>query len=452
MSRKQRGALALATAALVWPGAVQAEVKLAEAGGWVVSTDGRVNAFISHVWGDDRPVGLESLNWVGFNESSSGGQANADGKLNKTRLRSGYVPSTLAFNFRKEISPNLKVQSRVEVGMQITNVDPAFVADPTWMSPRAVYLDLSGNWGSVRAGRDLSLFPRGNLLMNYEIGHAYGLGFPCAYEKMFGGACGHVGFGTLVPDFRAQITYTTPLIADILSISLGVFDPRTIPTYEWDQTPLPRFEGEAVAKYSWGEDWAIKAWANGFHQRVGTSADIDTDMDMATPPVRQNFTQDAYGAGGGLQANLGPFKAGVAGYTGRGMDAFMTFTFNPIFIGQSSSIPNYERKFRPTQGFLAQASFKFGDTWIMGGFGQARFNRIDSDIPIDTVDAFPLIRKHTGISTGVFHRIGQVVLGLDYFNAKYSFDPRNVSTPDGPTYVTVSQTVHTVSGGVTLEW
>jgi hypothetical protein len=315
-----------------------------------------------------------------------------------------------------------------------------------------VYLDLSGNWGSVRAGRALGLFARGNLLMNYEIGHAYGVGFPCAYEKMFGGACGHVGFGTLWPDFRAQITYTTPSIGDILSISVGAFDPRTIPTYEWDQTPLPRFEGEAVANFSWRENWGIKAWGNGFHQRIGTSADIDTDMNMATPPVRQNFTQDAYGAGGGLQANLGPFKIGGAGYTGKGMDGFTTFSFNPIYIGQSSSIQNYERKFRPSQGFLAQASIKFGDTWIMGGFGQARFSRIDTDIAQDTVDAFPLIRSHTGISAGIFHRIGHVVVGLDYFNAHYAFDPRRISSPNGPTYTQYSQTIHTVNGGVTLEW
>lgn len=445
-------ALALGTSTLSWSGTSRAEIKLVDSEGWVVSTDGRVNAFVSHVWGDNRPEGLESLNWVGFNENTSKGQVNADGKLRKTKIRSGYVPSTLAFNFRKQLSPNLKVQSRVEVGFQITNIDPAFVADPTWMDPRAIYLDLSGNWGSVRGGRDFSLFSRGNLFMNYELGHAYGLGFPCAYERMFGGACGHVGFGTLWPDFRAQITYTTPSIADILNISVGIFDPRTIPTYEWHQTPLPRFEGEAVANYSWREGWGIKAWANGFHQRVGTSADIDGDQDPATPLVREDFTQDAFGAGGGLQANLGPVKAGVSGYMGRGMDGFVTFTFNPIYVGQDSSIPNHERKFRTTQGFLAEASLKLGNTWIMGGFGQARFDRMDTDIPIDTVDAFPLLRTQTGISAGAFHRFGQVVLGLDYFNAHYGFDPRRVAGASGPTYVEVSQTVHIVNAGVTLEW
>ena len=453
LSRMKAVALAFAAVALGAPGVATAEVKLVENGGWTLSTDGRVNAFVSHVYGENRPDGLANLNWVGFNESNSPGQINAKDKLQKTRIRSGYVPSTLAFNLKKQIMENLKVSSRVEIGFQITNTDPAFIADPTWMDPRAVWLDLAGNWGSVRAGRDFGLFARGNLFMNYELGHAYGLGFPCAYERMFGGACGHVGFGTLWPDFRAQITYTTPSIADILNVSLGIFDPRTVPTYNWDQTPLPRFEGEAVANYSWKEGWGVKAWANGFHQRIGTSADIDVDNNPATMnSVRKDFHQDAYGVGGGLLGSFGPVKAGASGYMGQGMDAFVTFTFNPIYVGQGSTVPNHERKFRPTQGFLAEASVTFGNTWVMGGFGQARFDRIASDIPLDTVDAFPLVRSHTGISGGVFHRISHVVLGFDYFNAHYAFDPRRVGGVAGPTYVEVSQTVHIFNAGVTLEW
>lgn len=453
--KKQASARVLALAAVAFgvPNVAQAEIKLAEAGGWSVSTDGRVNAFVSHVWGTNRPKGLESLNWVGFNESNSDGQADSKGKLRKTKIRSGYVPSTLAFTFRKQMTAQLKVTSRVEVGFQITNIDPSFIADPTWMDPRSVYLDLSGSWGSVRAGRDFSIFGRGNLYMNYELGHAYGVGFPCAYEKMFGGACGHVGFGALWPDYRAQISYTTPSLFDVLQISVGAFDPRGLPTYQWDQTPLPRFEGEAVANYSWKEGWGIKAWGNAFHQKIGTSADVDLDGDPATMgSVRQDFSQNAYGVGGGLQGNLGPFKMGASGYAGQGMDAFTVMTFNPIYVGQGSTVKSYQRKFRPTKGFLAEASFKFGDSWVMGGFGQALLDRVDTDIPIDTPDAFPLIRSQTGISAGFFHRIEHVVLGLDYFNARYKFDPARVTSAVPAVYNTVKQTVHTVNAGVTLEW
>jgi hypothetical protein len=444
--------LTLSALALLEPGIANAEVKIGESEGWALSTDGRVNAFVSHVYGEPRPDGLVGLPWVGFNESNSTEQVNADNKLQKTRIRSGYVPSTFALNLRKQMSPNLKVAARVEIGFQIANERPVEIADPTWMQPRAVYLDLSGGWGSVRGGRDISLFGRGNLFMNYELGHAYGLGFPCAYERVFGGSCGHVGFGALWPDFRAQITYTTPSIADVLSLSVGVFDPRTIPTYNWFQTPLPRFETEANANYSWQEGWGVKAFANAYHQRIGTTYERDPDNDMATMnSVPTDVTQDAYGVGGGAIVALGPVKVGGSGYMGKGMDAFSVFSFNPIYLGQASIGP-HERRFRPSKGFLAEASLTLGDTWFMAGFGQGRLDRIPTDTPINELGAMPLIRTQTGISAGAFHRLGHVVLGLDYFNASYGFDPNRIAVGTTRDYDQVSQTVHIFNAGVTLEW
>jgi hypothetical protein len=455
LSTTRAGALASAVFALTWASVSKAEVEVAKAAGWTVGVDGRVNAFVSHIRGDDRPEELRNagLNWVGFNESGSR-QSDPDGKLRSTRIRGGFVPTTLGFNFRKDVNEDFKLWSRVELGIQITNITRSEIADPTWMEPRQAFLDLTTPYGSVRAGRDMGLFSRGNLFMNYELGHAYGVGFPCAYQLVYGGACGHVGFGVIWPDYHAQISYSTPNFGDIFQVTVGAFDPRNIATIYWNQTPLPRFEGEAVANYSWQEGWGVKAWGNGFWQTLGTTVEV---MDETTGVTTlQEFTLDAYGAGGGVQANLGPVKAGVAGYTGQGMDAFVLFNFNPISYGQSSELNAYERRFRPSNGFLAQASVTLGDTWVMGGFGRVNFDRVATDNPIDTLGAAPLIRTNTGISAGVFHRIDSVVLGVDYFNARYGFDP-HLADPDDdgplpPRYEQVAQVVHFVNAGATLEW
>jgi hypothetical protein len=315
-------------------------------------------------------------------------------------------------------------------------------------------LDLWTPYGSVRAGRDLGLFSRGNLFMNYELGHAYGVGFPCAYQLVFGGACGHVGFGVIWPDYHAQISYSTPNFGDVFQVTVGAFDPRNIPPALWTQTPLPRFEGEAVANYSWQEGWGVKAWGNGFWQTIGITAEV-TDPTTGVA-ADQDFSLDAYGAGGGVQANLGPVKAGFAGYMGRGMDACVLFNFNPIVYGTNTTLPVHEIALRPSNGFLAEVSVTFGDTWVMGGFGRTNFDRLATDVPIDTLGGAPLIRTNTGISAGVFHRIDSVVLGVDYFNARYGFDPHFVD-PDGsdpllPRYEQAEQVVHFVNAGVTLEW
>jgi hypothetical protein len=455
-SKKRLGAWTLAAAVVAVSGSATAEVKLAEANGWTVSTDGRANGFVSHIWGDDRPKGLESLQWVGFNETGDAGQADANGKLRKTRIRSGYVPSTFAFNVRKELKNGLKMSGRIEVGIQIANTQPSFVADPTWMEPRAAYLEVGGAWGSFKAGRDLGLFPRGNLFMNYELGHGYGVGFPCSYELIYGGACGHVGFGALWPDFKAQLAYSTPNFGDVFQVTAGIFDPRTVPTYTWSHTRLPRVEGEAVAKYNFSEGWGFKAWGNGAWQELAQG--VNTTVPGTTPPVvtgRKLYTQSAYGVGGGAIGYFGPVKVGGSGYAGKGMDAFQFLTFNPIFASRLSSLPNQSRRFRPTIGYLAEASVTIGSTWVMGGFGQALLDRMPSDTPIDTPNEPQLLRSQTGISGGIFHRIDAFVLGIDYFNAHYGFDARVVQQPigTGPRVVVNSkQVVHALNGGATLEW
>lgn len=456
---KQARALAVMFALVALGEPVRAEIELAKTEDWTVTTDGRANGFVSHIFGEQRPDGLGSLLWVGFNESGDGGQADADDKLTRTRIRSGFVPATMALNFRRNTEGNFKLSARTELGIQITNIEPSRNgSDQTWMDPRAVYLDIAGSWGSVRAGRDLGLFSRGNLIMNYELGHAYGVGFPCAYEYVFGGACGHVGFGTLWPDFRAQVTYSTPKFGDVFQVSAGVFDPRTVPTYSWTQVPWPRFEGEAVAHYMWAADWGVKAWGNGVYQQVGMGVDRTDPMTMEV--TREDLRFDAYGAGGGLQGYLGPVKVGASGYAGKGMDGFLFLSFNPIIVGQASEdaagnpLNSDDRRFRPTRGFLVEGSVTFGDTWVMGGYGKASFDRVATDFPLDRVDALPLLRSQTGISAGVFHRIDNVVVGLDYFRAHYGFDPQLASQDDGspPRYVDIEQTVNIVNGGVTLEW
>ena len=450
LSKRQASVFAFVMAGLAQPGVARAEVELAKAGGWTVTTDGRVNGFVSHVWGDNRPEGLQGLNWVGFDELTSGNEVNAEGKLRTTKIRSGYLPSVLAFNVRNKVSETFTISGRVEIGLQIANIQPAFIANPTWMDPRAVYADLAGPWGSVRAGRDFGFFSRGNLFMNYELGHGYGVGFPCAYLTMYGGACGHVGFGTLWPDFHAQISYSTPWFGDVVQVSAGVFDPRSIEARSWLLMPWPRFEGEAVAKYNWKEGWGVKAWANGAFQTVGIGYDVTDPVTQEVLDRRERF-QNAYGYGGGIQAYLGPFKAGVAGYGGRGLDAFEFLSFNPIIVGRATQVPQ-DIELRTSKGYLAHAMFTFRSASVMAGFGQALLDRIPEDGPLETPNTATL-RTQTGISAGVFYRIDNAVIGLDYFNAHYGFDPLNTAdTAEAPVFVDIEQRVQVVNSGVTVEW
>lgn len=451
-------ALLVVLAAVLGPtGAARSEVKLATADGWEVSTDGRANVFVSHVFGDNRPAGLESLNWVGFNEATSKGHFDAGNRLRRTRIRSGYVPTTLAFNLRNEVSPSLRLWSRVEVGIQIANQKPTEIGDTTWMEPRAAFLDLSGPWGSVRGGRDLGLFGRGGLFLDHELGHGYGLGFPCSYEVTFGGSCGHVGFGIIWPDFKAQLTYTTPKLADRLQLSVGAFDPRSFPPSEWYWTPLPRFESEAVLTLGDAGRSGVKLWANAFYQRLGTTQSIDA-LDAAGKPTGrkelQDFTQDVGAIGGGAKADLGPLQIGASGHRGKGLDGFMLLSFNPVALSLGP-VPNQDKRFRTVTAFLVQAALHLGMNWLSAGFGRTLLDLVEGDYPADAVGPPPQLRAQTGVSLGAYRRVAErLVLGVDYFRAAYAFDARLVANPAGgaPLIEEPSQVVHALNAGVTLEW
>lgn len=297
----------------------------------------------------------------------------------------------------------------------------------------------------------------GNLFMNYELGHAYGLGFPCSYSTIFGGACGHVGFGTIYPDHRAQITYSTPKLGDVVQLSVGMFDPRTVPTKGFLQTPYPRIEGELTADYHPQKGWGFKAWANGMWQQVRTTGNVTDPVSMAMS--KQTFSLHAFGAGGGLQGDFGPIQVGATGHLGEGMDGYQLLTFNPIEVSLAPTQP-YLAKFRPVKAYLVHIAGHFtADGWVSLGYGQTRLDRVEGDAPITTLDQPPLLRRQTGISGGVYYRLGgNVVVGLDYFRAEFGFDDRYTNPPpDAPpgtiaAIVSSQQTVNALNGGVTLEW
>jgi hypothetical protein len=88
LSRKQVLASIFGALALAWPGTSMAEIKLVESNGWTVTTDGRVNSFVSHIWGNDRPKGLRELAVDGVQRSRRlGCETDANHKLQRTRVR-----------------------------------------------------------------------------------------------------------------------------------------------------------------------------------------------------------------------------------------------------------------------------------------------------------------------------------------------------------------------------
>jgi len=400
-----------------------AEIDIAKNHGWELTTDGRINTFLSFSKGDGQPK-VAPL-WEGIED-----RPDASGNIQNTRIRTGFIMSVLGFNLKKQLTPDTTVTGRV--GMWFLTAAQRSKADNPPADMREIYVKVDGPWGGVLAGRNLSLFGRGGILLDYDIEHGYGLGSPCTVRAVSGGACGHVGFGLLFPGFNSGIIYNTPEAAGF-QLSAGIYDPSTLPTYQYEITPYPRFEGELtfkVPKY-------FHAFVDGFWERLVAGQQPVNGMTA-------DQIVDAQGISAGAGANLGPLALGFTGHTGQGMGLNTALEDHPIVADESHHVL---RKF---SGFLGLASLTLGDTKIAGGAGVTKVKKNQYD-PMGPVMANVLLKQETGYSAGVYQTVNKtLVLALEYFRSQ--FDWYDVIQAAGEAPVTPSQTVHFINAGVTLIW
>src|SRR5262245_10057955 len=139
---KWQAATAVVLAAFTWQAPALAEITLAEKDGWTVSTDGRVNAFISYARGDGIPEGQTD-----FPGTATKDTKDSQNKLRSTRIRNGFLASILAFSVKKQVFKDLKVSAKTALWVNIAGSRTKNT--PGAVDPREVYGKLEGSWGSV---------------------------------------------------------------------------------------------------------------------------------------------------------------------------------------------------------------------------------------------------------------------------------------------------------------
>src|SRR3954447_16317067 len=159
-------AMAAFAAALFFVGSARAELEIAAKNGWRLSTDGRINTFLSFARGNAIPS-TEQL-FTGLNDERT-----ADQKIESARVRTGFIESTLGFELNRKVNPSLNLKARVALWILAASARSA--GDTPGVEAREAYFKIEGDWGGFLAGRAMSLFSRGAILLNYDIEHAYGL-------------------------------------------------------------------------------------------------------------------------------------------------------------------------------------------------------------------------------------------------------------------------------------
>jgi hypothetical protein len=390
-----------------------ADIPLTRGGGWDLTLDGRLNTFGSFSQGDAQPSGVAS--WTGIEDKA----ASTD-HIMMTRMRGGFLNNILAFTLTKELSANVKVTGRFGTWVGVSQERSK--TDTPGLDAREVYVKLEGPWGGLVAGRNLALFERGAIQLDYDIQHGYGLGHPCAVRTARGGACGYAGHGLLFPGYNAGIVYNTPAIFGV-QLSVGAYDPAVIPDRQYERTPYPRLEGELTFLF----EEHLSLFVDALWQRIGNNADALLNTDAA-------------GVAAGGRLTLGPLSAGVAYYRGQGLGLYIPMENSPLFSDEHGIL-------RQSRGYVGMAALTLGQTKIAGGAGVSQLN-----ITMTETEPFPTLtipKQQFGISAGAYQTLyGTITLALEYFRGTYqwydSTDPTSGAVREN------RQTVNFVNVGLTL--
>ncbi|HEX2876479.1 MAG TPA: hypothetical protein VHP33_34735 [Polyangiaceae bacterium] len=416
-----------------------AEVPFVQYDGWQLSTDGRVNTFLSVAVGNDAK-GPEEAAGTGTADT-----ADSTGGLHSSRIRNGFMTSILGFKAQKQVNPSLKVTTRVGLWMNASGSRTKNVS--SLIDPRELYEKFEGPWGSALLGSDLALFGRGGILVDADIAHDYGLGYPCAIKDSSGGGCGMTAFGAPFPGFDPGLVYATPNLGG-LQLSVGLYDPATIGHAQLDRAPFPRVEAELKFEY----EKLLRLFGSGFWQVLEGTV---TEVSPSGVGRKKNLQTNAWGAQAGAMLSVGPIMLGGAAYQGAG--------FSPTtYIEEGTIAADPAAVLRKSRGAFGLGAVLVDAIHLKlaGGMGVWHLDKTENDSAPQNELGAPtdphLIKQNVRITAGAYQTSGPVHFALEYFRAQHTWYDRGVASSTDPN-VTASierptQTVNFVNAGATVVW
>jgi hypothetical protein len=414
-------------------GRAVAEVEIGEREGWRLTTDGRINNFLSVARGNYIPNGEQIF--TGLDEEPT-----LDKKIQSARVRTGFIESVLAFELNKKLSETTSVKARVALWVLAASLRSA--GDTPGVEAREAYFTLQGDWGGLLVGRAMSLFTRGGIMLDYDIEHAFGLGSPCSTKEVHGGSCGHAGFGLLFPGFHSGLVYSTPVLSG-LQLSAGIYDPSQLAEAGYRRTPYPRAEGELTFKSSNG---MFTAFVGGMWQQVSGNTGLGPVDPITGQAAATEQTFTAAGVNYGVGLNIGPLQLGASGFNGQGLGFYVPLEDNPTNFRSGTG------GLRSQEGYWGAAALVFGGTRLAAGAGLNR-TKPDRDDPLPTGTGASPLKQQLGVSAGVYQTVYKTVtFALEYFGAQWTWFDRAEMIGTDLFVVTPRQTVSFVNLGATLIW
>lgn len=506
ISHKQAIGVAVLASSFFASVPASADVTLIEKDGWTVFTNGRIQTFFNYTQGDGYPsASIEDRQAIdpatgapltttdadgntvpqmntgitdGNNNSvtlKGGGvhpsaglldqEPNQGGKVQELRIRTGFVGNVIGFGVKRQVTPTLSITGYYAM-TTVINTSNRRKYLPVLVDARETHATIEGSFGSLRFGRQATLYNRGATELTYLYGFAYGLGWPGNISDVgdLNGNPGsaHVGFGVLANGFGGGVVYGTPNLAG-LKLDVGLFDSLSFPGTLWERNRWPRPEAEMTFETPFNDQMGMKLFVNGMYQKLYARDSPKSDS--------------LYGVGGGVRFDLNPFHIGFAGHYGKGIGLSYALDPNDIIIDDSPG-ENRTGDLRSFLGYYGQAMLSLGEMNLLpldihAGYGVTDVILLDTD-QTDLVDddmnpatpafnddsipqkvdspGFVPLKTQTGISAGLtYHITDNLHAHTDVFLASFKWATITPAPTDGSP-AQPEQNFIVTNLGLTYDW
>jgi len=366
--------------------AAEAQLTMQMSNGWSFTFGGNVNAFLVYEKPDDGGTTIAAPGGLVGNSP--------DGA---SRIRTGLLPAFAVFDAKgKEGNTDLGVHfgfaPQIQCGAFDSDGDGAAdaVAHDCFgaqIDMRQVYLTVGGAWGQILAGRELGLFGRQNILTDQTL---FGIG--ATGGQLSGGTTlGRIGFGYIYPQFKAQMTFSTPA-GRPFQLSVGLFDPASNPPY--NTVELPRVEAEGV----WSQG-TTKFWVGGLLQSNSTGGGGPDESGTA------------WGGTGGVRFGGASFSLTASGYYGKGLGTTLLFNLGTGGLGSGGG------DLRKSYGGIGQVTFTPANSkvTVAGSWGISILENADDEI-------FDFKTKNWLASGGIYYQATKSLKAVGEFNYAVTSD------------------------------
>ncbi len=342
------------------------------AGDWKFTANGNVNVHYIRASCEDEtaaPVGggLACMGAGGEEDTSSisNGLLPAAIAFGASTTQNGY-DIAVTFGFYPGISTN---DGSPNLGQGAASRNTAL--GTTGLDIRQVFLTFGNdNMGTFLLGRNIGLFGADVILNDMTLpGVGAGNG---NYATPSNTSLGSIGLGYIYTDWLAQINYTTPDFSGF-KFTLGVFDPLEpvgTPVGAARPESAPGFHGKLA--YTNGPVYVSAAFISQKHEGVTDAQDFDS-----------------FGFDVGGKLTFGNFEILGWYYQGEGVGTTALFLLGDDGAGNE----------RDSDGFLAQITYKFGDTKIGLNYGESNLDLAPSEVISD------LVESNSKYTLGVYHSL-----------------------------------------------